>query len=191
MRDGGATGNEWIGTWNARTAHAAGEGRARVGGRHVRSVKGTHRGTRASGLRLESLVWHTLWWHPLLGHTLWWHPLLGHTLWRHPLLGHLAVSRLHHALRWKALLGHALWWNALLRHALRRKPLAWLLLRKTAHRRATDVGGSDRRLAWHTGGSAALTSAAFRTKHGVIRNGFPARRALHGATSSHVRRLAP
>ena len=120
----------------------------------------------------------------MLGHALWRKALLGHALWReallrHALLWHLAVAR-HHAL-----LGHALRRKALLRVAL-----GGALLRETSHRRPSHVGLSGRRLPRNTGGTTALTCATFRAKHGVIRNGFSTRCALHGATSSLLRRPA-
>ena len=184
VRDGGSTCSERIRTWHTRAAHAARQGRAGVRLRHVRPAERTHRCTRTSRPGLESLLWHTLWRQALLGHALWRKALLGHALWReallrHALLWHLAVAR-HHAL-----LGHALRRKALLRVAL-----GAALLRETSHRRPSHVGLSGRRLPRNTGGTTALTCATFRAKHGVIRNGFSTRCALHGATSSLLRRPA-
>ena len=133
----------------------------------------------------KTLLGHALWRKALLGHALWRKALLRHALWRqtllrHALLRHLAVAGLHHAL-----LLHALRRKALLRVAL-----GGALLRETSHLRPSHVGLSDRRLPRNTGGTTALTCATFRAKHGVIRNGFSTRYALHGATSSLLRRPA-
>ena len=194
VRDGGSTGSEWIGTRDARTPYTAGEGGAGVCLRHVGAAEGANRCARPPGLRLEALVRHALRRHALLRK-----PLRRHALLRHALLRHLAVTWLHHALRRHALLRHALGWHALhalrrkalLRHALWREVLPLLLLRESTHRGSANVRKGGGGLTGHSGGSTALAGAALWTKHRVIRNGFPARRALHGATSSNVRRLAP
>ena len=190
VRDGGSTGSEWICTRDARTPCTAGEGGSGVCLRHVGAAEGANRCARPPGLRLEALVRHALWRHALLRKA----------LWRHALLRHLAIAWLHHALRWHGLLRYALGWHAL--HALRRKALLrhalWrevlpllLLLRETTHRGSANVWKGRGVLTGHSGGSTALAGTALWTKHRVIRNGFPARRALHGATSYSVRRLAP
>ena len=190
VRDGRAPSGEGVGPGDTRTADAAGQRGTCMRLRHVRPVERANRGAWPSRLGLESLLWHALGWHALgrqalLRHALWRKALLGHalsrqTLLRHALLRHLAVARLHHAL-----LGHAL-----RRKALLRVPLGSALLRETSHRCASHVGLSDRRLPRNTGGTTALTCATFRAKHGVIRNGFSTRCALHGATSSLLRRPA-
>jgi len=66
VRDGRAARNEGVSPGDTRTANPAGQRRTSVRLWHVRPVKWADRGAWTSRLGLEPLLWHALWWEPLL-----------------------------------------------------------------------------------------------------------------------------